>query len=46
MLRECIKLSPGPPSPVPPSEPSPRVLRGPYGEGEVGGQCDNPPARQ
>ena len=46
MLREYFKLSPGLPSPVPPSEPPSRVLRGPYGGGEVGSLCDNPPAQQ
>ena len=46
MVREYLKLSPGPPSPVPPSEPPQQEVRGPAGGGEVGGQCDHPTQEQ
>jgi hypothetical protein len=46
MVREYLKLSPGPPSPVLPSEPPQQEVRGPAGGGEVGSQCDHPTQQQ
>ena len=46
MVREYLKLSPGPPSPMLSSEPPQQEVRGPAGEGEVGSQCDNPTHQQ
>jgi len=46
MVRECHKLSHGPPSPVLLSEPPSQVLRGPGRGGEVGSQWDHPTHQQ
>ena len=46
MVREYLKLSPGPPSPVLPSEHPQQEVRGPAGGGEVGSLCDNPTQQQ